>query len=251
MSVRQFALDTETTGLEVDRGHRLVELALVELLDRRLSGRELRWYLNPDRDSDPGALEVHGLTREFLADKPRFADIADEFLSVIDGSELIIHNAAFDVPFIEAELARLGRGAVRLRERATVIDSLLLARELHPGQRNSLDALCRRYDVDNSGRSLHGALLDAQLLAEAYLAMTSGQISLDFGSQPSDSAQPQREWHFDPARLVVWPANEIEVLAHQQRLTGLDKSSRGRCLWLQLDAQAHAISGEGAESVVQ
>lgn len=240
MSVRQFALDTETTGLEVERGHRLVELALVELQDRRLTGRELRWYLNPDRDSDPGALEVHGLTREFLADKPRFVDIAEEFLQVIGDSELIIHNAAFDVPFIEAELARLGRGAIRLRERARVIDSLLLARELHPGQRNSLDALCRRYDVDNSGRTLHGALLDAQLLAEAYLAMTSGQISLDLVSAPAESQQQGRERVVNVSRLRVWPASASELELHQRRLQTLDKLSRGRCLWLQLEADTQS-----------
>lgn len=241
MSVRQFALDTETTGLEVERGHRLIELALVEMVDRRLTGRELRWYLNPDRDSDPGALAVHGLTREFLADKPRFADIAQAFLDVIRDSELVIHNAGFDVPFIEAELARCGQN-LRLADSARIIDSLLLARELHPGQRNSLDALCKRYDVDNSGRTLHGALLDAQLLAEAYLAMTSGQISLDFGSAQNDSEPQLLGRAVDLGRLRTLRANPEELKSHAQRLQVLDKLSRGRCLWLQLEAAAETVA---------
>lgn len=240
MSGRQFALDTETTGLEVERGHRLVELALVEIVDRRLSGGEWRWYLNPDRDSDPGALEVHGLTTEFLADKPRFADIADEFLARTAGHELIIHNAGFDVPFIEAELARAGHPGLRLRSHARVLDSLSLARELYPGQRNSLDALCKRHSVDNTGRVLHGALLDAQLLAEVYLAMTSGQISLDF-ALPSADARPRFATRaFDPARLRRWPLTADELQAHQHRLQAVDKASKGRCLWLKLDSGTNA-----------
>lgn len=242
MSRRQFALDTETTGLEPERGHRLIEIALVELVDRRLTGRDHRWYLNPQREIDEGAFAVHGLSSEFLADKPLFADIAGEFLELIDGAELLIHNAAFDLGFLDAELRRWRASEPGVCARAEVVDTLKLARELHPGQRNGLDALCKRYDVDNSSRKLHGALLDAQLLAEVYLAMTSGQISLDFAqvsTQTEHASLPTRP--VDLSRLRIWRAGPEELELHGQRLQKLDKLSRNQCLWRQLEAGAGEI----------
>lgn len=234
MSRRQLALDTETTGLEVERGHRLIEVALVELVDRRVSGREWRWYLNPGRPVDEGAFAVHGISDEFLADKPRFVDIADEFLGLIEGAELIIHNASFDLGFLDAEIRRIDQAARVVRERAEVLDTLALARELHPGQRNSLDALCKRHGVDNSGRKLHGALLDAALLADVYLAMTSGQTALEFVVHaPTPAAGARRARPIDLTRLRVVQATPEEVRAHDARLERLDKVSRGNCLWHQ------------------
>jgi len=177
MGARRIVLDTETTGLEPSLGHRVIEVACVELFGRRPTGRNFHRYLNPDRAIDIGAIQVHGLTNDFLADKPRFADVADEFLEFVEGAELLIHNASFDVGFLDAELTLAGKPGIRTICRVT--DTLVLARELNPGKRNSLDALCERYQVDNSGRSLHGALLDAQLLADVWLAMTRGQDALD------------------------------------------------------------------------
>lgn len=235
--MRQVVLDTETTGLEWKKGNRVVEIGCVELLERRATGRTFQCYLNPDRDFEPGAQEVTGLTREFLADKPRFADVVDEFLAFIDGAELVIHNAAFDVGFLDAELARLD-GHGRLQDRCTVEDSLLLARQRFPGQRNSLDALCRRLGVDNSHRQLHGALLDAQLLAEAYLALTSGQSEIGFASAPpaSNAAIPVLVAGLaaERPRVLVCAA---EREAHVARLQVLQKKA-GRCLWLELDTTA-------------
>ncbi|MES2859004.1 MAG: DNA polymerase III subunit epsilon [Pseudomonadota bacterium] len=235
--MRQVVLDTETTGLEWRKGNRVVEIGCVELLERRATGRTFQCYLNPDRDFEPGAQEVTGLTREFLADKPRFAEVVDEFLAFIDGAELVIHNAAFDVGFLDAELARL-EGHRRLQDRCTVEDSLLLARQRFPGQRNSLDALCKRLGVDNSHRQLHGALLDAQLLAEAYLALTSGQSEIGFASaQPAANAAvpvPVGGNVAQRPRVLVDPG-ELEV--HAARLQVLQKKA-GRCLWLELEAAA-------------
>lgn len=232
MSRRQLALDTETTGLEVERGHRLIEVALVELVDRRLSGREWRWYINPGRPVDEGAFAVHGISDEFLADKPRFSDIADELLGLIEGAELIIHNASFDLGFLDAEIRRIDQTARVVRERADVLDTLALARELHPGQRNSLDALCKRHGVDNSGRKLHGALLDAALLADVYLAMTSGQTTLEFVVHaPPPATGARRARPIDVTRLKVMLATPEELGAHEARLVQLDKASRGHCLW--------------------
>lgn len=235
--MRQVVLDTETTGLEWKKGNRVVEIGCVELLERRATGRTFQCYLNPDRDFEPGAQEVTGLTRDFLADKPRFADVVDEFLAFIDGAELVIHNAAFDVGFLDAELARLD-GHGRLQDHCTVEDSLLLARQRFPGQRNSLDALCRRLGVDNSHRQLHGALLDAQLLAEAYLALTSGQSEIGFASaQPAGNAAmpvPVAGQAVARPRVLV-DGGDIE--AHVARLQVLQKKA-GRCLWLELDAAA-------------
>jgi DNA polymerase-3 subunit epsilon len=236
--MRQIVLDTETTGLYADRGDRVVEIGCVELLERRPSGRTFHAYLNPDREFSAGAQEVTGLTLEFLADKPRFHEIAEEFLAFVDGAELVIHNAAFDIGFLDAELALLGPQLGRMRDRCRIEDSLLLARQRYPGQRNSLDALCRRLGVDNAHRQLHGALLDAQLLAEVYLAMTSGQSELGLATGAIEAM---------PARIVVAAdfgaggerprvrveASELE--AHRARLEALLKKA-GRCLWLEVEA---------------
>jgi DNA polymerase-3 subunit epsilon len=238
--MRQIVLDTETTGLYADRGDRVVEIGCVELLERRPSGRTFHCYLNPDREFSAGAQEVTGLTLEFLADKPRFHEVVEEFLAFVDGAELVIHNAAFDIGFLDAELARLGPQFGRMAERCTVEDSLLLARERYPGQRNSLDALCRRLGVDNAHRQLHGALLDAQLLAEVYLAMTSGQSEL--GLEPGDKADPRAaEAAMAAAEFAATgerPRVRVEAAdleAHRARLEALQKKA-GRCLWLEIEA---------------
>src|SRR5690606_12993840 len=178
VSMRQIVLDTETTGLETAQGHRIIEIGCVELIHRRPTNNYFHHYLQPDREIDEGALEVHGITNEFLRDKPRFADIVDEFIEFIRGAELIIHNAAFDIGFLDYELSLLDPPRGKVTDFCTVVDSLLLARNMHPGQRNSLDALCKRYGIDNSQRELHGALLDARILADVYLAMTGGQTAL-------------------------------------------------------------------------
>jgi DNA polymerase III subunit epsilon len=231
--MRQIVLDTETTGLEWKRGNRVVEIGCVELLERRPTGRTFHRYLNPQCDFEPGAQEVTGLTLEFLADKPLFADIADEFLAFVDGAELVIHNAAFDMGFLESELARLpGRG--RLAERVSVLDSLELARQRYPGQRNSLDALCKRLGVDNSHRQLHGALLDAQLLAEAYLALTSGQGEIGFGGAEAGAAVVQASVTVvvdaGPRPAIIATAEEL--LLHAARVEAIRSKARdGRSLW--------------------
>lgn len=230
--MRQIVLDTETTGLSWEKGNRVVEIGCVELVERRPTGRTFQRYLNPDRDFEPGAQEVTGLTREFLADMPRFADVADEFLEFIEGAELVIHNAAFDVGFLDSELARLGPRYGRMRDRVGVEDSLELARQRFPGQRNSLDALCKRLGVDHSHRQLHGALLDAQLLAEAYLALTAGQGEIGFDSAEAADA--------DTAAVVLIPApteprprviaTEQDVAAHLARLDAI-RSRAGNVVW--------------------
>jgi DNA polymerase-3 subunit epsilon len=236
--MRQIVLDTETTGLDANRGHRLIELGCVELLERRVSGSHFHCYLNPDRDIDAGAQAVHGISIEFLVDKPRFADVADEFVAYISGAELIIHNAAFDVGFIDAELARLGPSYGRLRDHATVLDTLAMAREMFPGQRNSLDALCKRLDIDNSHRELHGALLDAEILADVYLALTAGQGALDFALETPDNAQIRVAAQHRPLSerppLRVHLANEAELAAHEARLAAIDKASKGATVWRRL-----------------
>jgi len=229
--VRRIVLDTETTGLEPSEGHRVIEIACVELFDRRPTGRNFHRYLNPEREIDAAAVQIHGLTTEFLADKPRFADVADEFIEFVEGAELLIHNAPFDVGFLDAELALVGRPGVRTF--CPVTDTLLMAREMHPGKRNSLDALCERYQVDNSRRSLHGALLDAQLLADVWLAMTRGQDTLDISLAASASPGAGGEAAERPARLVVVRASEAELAAHAAMCERIDKESKGRCLWKQ------------------
>jgi DNA polymerase-3 subunit epsilon len=235
MNSRQVVLDTETTGLEVSEGNRLIEIGAVELVERRITGRQFHYYLNPQRSIEEGALEVHGITEEFLQDKPLFADVAAEFLDFIRGAELLIHNAAFDIGFLDAELAMLAEPPGQVSDFAACLDTLALAREQHPGQRNSLDALCKRYEIDNSNRSLHGALLDAQLLAEVYLAMTGGQsdlgLSFATSTRQPDSGGVAGFGERPPLRVIHPTLAELEQ--HQSRLLTIQKIS-GQCLWLQL-----------------
>ena len=230
--MRQIVLDTETTGLEWKKGNRVVEIGCVELLERRPTGRTFHCYLNPEREFEPGAQEVTGLTLEFLADKPKFADVVDEFLEFIRDAELIIHNAAFDLGFLDAELAQLGERYGRMLDRATVIDSLDMARKRYPGQRVSLDALCRRLGVDNSHRQLHGALLDAQLLSEVYLALTAGQGEIGFASTAEAEARSAGQAQVvvvHGTRPRVVPTDE-ELQAHAARVAAISSRS-GRSLW--------------------
>lgn len=227
MSERQIVLDTETTGLEVGEGHRVIEVGCIEMLSRRVTGADFHHYLNPDRDIDAGAIGVHGITPEFLADKPRFDAIAESLVEYLRGAELIIHNADFDVGFLDMELKRAGRRE-RLRDLCVVVDTLALARQLHPGQRNSLDALCRRYEVNNQHRELHGALLDARLLSDVYLAMTGGQSALLLERQePSASRRGSRGTDLpqESGELVVLRANPDELEAHRRRLASISKKS--------------------------
>lgn len=236
--MRQVVLDTETTGLSWEKGNRVVEIGCIELLERRPTGRSFQCYLNPDREFEQGAQEVTGLTVEFLADKPRFAEIVDEFLAFIEGAELVIHNAAFDVGFLNSELTRLAAGHGRIQDRCRIEDSLLLARQRFPGQRNSLDALCRRLGVDNSHRQLHGALLDAQLLTEAYLALTSGQEEIGFASEPATVVQRTVPVaRLDAAARPRVQVDDEELAAHDARLQGL-QGKDARCLWLKLESVA-------------
>ena len=229
--MRRIVLDTETTGLEPSEGHRVIEIACVELFDRRPTGRNFHRYLNPDREIDAGAIQVHGLTTDFLADKPRFPDIAEEFIEFVEGAELLIHNAPFDVGFLNAEFALMGRAGIETI--CPVTDTLAMAREIHPGKRNSLDALCERYQVDNSRRSLHGALLDAQLLADVWLAMTRGQDTLDISLVSATSAAGEGGASPRPAQLAVVHASAGELAAHAAMCERIDKESGGRCLWKQ------------------
>ncbi len=231
--MRQIILDTETTGLEWKKGNRVVEIGCVELFKRRPSGNNYHQYLKPDVDFEPGAQEVTGLTLEFLADKPAFASIADEFLAFIDGAELIIHNAQFDLGFLDNELALLGPEYGRITDRCTVVDTLALARERFPGQRNSLDALCKRLGVDNAHRQLHGALLDAQILGEVYIGLTSGQDEIGFSVADDAAGASQGRVAFDPAKLLPRPrvqATPSEQEAHAARLERLRKKA-GHALW--------------------
>ena len=239
--MRQVVLDTETTGLDPALGHRVIELAGVELVNRRLTGRTFHRYLNPQRPSDPGALEVHGLTEEFLSDKPPFGDVAEEFLEFVREAQLVIHNAPFDTAFLDAELRRLDLPGIA-RHASGVLDTLRLAKELHPGKRNSLDALCERYGVDHSARTLHGALLDARLLAEAYLAMTRGQdtLAMDLGAESAVSGTGLAD--AGPLTLVVLRAGDVEREAHERYLEDLDKASRGQCVWKALAASGATSS---------
>jgi len=244
--MRQVVVDTETTGLEVNDGHRIIEVGCYELVQRRPTGRYFHEYLNPDRAVDPGAFEVHGISDEFLADKPRFADIAQAFIEFIGDAELIIHNAPFDVGFVDHELARLGSAWGRLDDHCQITDSLLLARRCHPGQRNSLDALCRRYGIDNSGRALHGALLDAEILADVYLAMTGGQVTLHLNADDSahaltQTAEAVRPVSTERARLAVIEPDASEQAAHQAWLDRLDQASGSPCLWRQQPADKEPV----------
>lgn len=240
--MRQIFLDTETTGLSPETGDRIIEIGCIEMLNRRLTGRHLHLYLNPQRSSHPDALKVHGLTDEFLADKPMFEHIVDELLGFVDGAEIVIHNAAFDVAFLNEELRRIGRdrfhGFVRV-----VSDSLLMAREMFPGKANSLDALCKRLEVDNSNRTMHGALLDAGLLAEVYIRMTRGQDSLVIDDSESHGAHGSAMGidllQFD---LKVVSADPDETAAHEALLIDLDKASAGRTVWRQWEGAAVPVA---------
>ena len=242
MRERQVVLDTETTGLDPGQGHRVIEIGCIELRNRRLTEQRFHVYLRPERAIDEGAIRVHGLTNEFLADQPRFAEIAESFLEFVRGAELIIHNAPFDLGFLNHELQRCGRGQSTLEQLCTVEDTLLLARQRHPGQRNNLDALCKRYGIDNSQRTLHGALLDAEILADVYLAMTRQQDSLFVqesaatvrGKQESRRAAVPRS----RPPLPVIRASAEELAAHDQYLDMLDKKSGGACVWRRLDEAA-------------
>ncbi|HKD53464.1 MAG TPA: DNA polymerase III subunit epsilon [Steroidobacteraceae bacterium] len=243
--MRQIVLDTETTGLEPELNHRVIEIGCVELVNRRATGRTFHHYLNPERDVDDGALAVHGISRTDLDGQPRFAEIVGELLAFLAGAELVIHNAAFDVAFLDAELARLPGEPRQIGTLCQVIDTLALARELHPGQRNSLDALCKRYDVDNSTRELHGALLDARILADVYLAMTGGQGALELveAEQPAHSAQRGTRVPVRTAvPLPVLAASAAELEAHQIMLAVITKASGGRCLWISCEARDAAVA---------
>lgn len=229
--MRQIILDTETTGLDPRQGHRIIEVAGVEVVNRRLTNRHFHQYINPDRDIDEGAQAVHGISREFLADKPRFADVVDNFLDFIDGAELVIHNAPFDVGFLNAELDLLGKPAVTTFCHS-VTDTLKMARDNYPGKRNSLDALCERLEIDNSHRNLHGALLDAELLAEVYLMMTRGQDGLSMVFEESSSSVAFQRDGTSLSQLKSIIASEADLQAHQQVLEQIQKESGGKCVWL-------------------
>ena len=230
---RQIVLDTETTGLEPSQGHRIIEIGCVEIINRRLTQNHWHHYLQPDREIDDGAYAVHGISSEFLQDKPRFQELADSFLEYINGAELIIHNAPFDVGFLNHELSLLDGNYPRIEDICTVLDTLVMARQKHPGQKNNLDALCRRYDIDNSARTLHGALLDSEILADVYLIMTGGQTAL---SLDSDESSPDHEAG-QPVRAVIpqqdlpiWKVEEDARQQHQQYLDFLTQKA-GKCAW--------------------
>ena len=232
--MRQIVLDTETTGLEPSQGHRIIEIGCVELVNRRLTGNHYHQYIQPEREIDEGAIEVHGISNEFLLDKPVFADIAEDFLSFVRGAELVIHNAPFDVGFINHELKLLDSSCRPIEEQCTVLDTLALARKMHPGQKNSLDALCKRYDVENSHRELHGALLDAEILADVYLLMTGGQANLLLSGQEDDTrASVSQIRRLDENRrpLCVIKATSEEQLAHEASLQRIRDASGDQCLW--------------------
>ncbi len=237
--MRQVVLDTETTGLEVTQDHRIIEIGCVELINRRITGRHFHRYVNPERDIDEGALAVHGISNDDLADKPLFAQIVNEFLAFIDDAELVIHNAPFDLGFINSEFKRLAADYLPLEERCSVIDTLLMARQLHPGQKNNLNALCKRYGVNNSQRELHGALLDAEILADVYLAMTGGQGSLTLGDEPATGQMGEqggvRPLPKGGPRPRILVATEEERQAHLACLAAIDRASAGNCRWPQGD----------------
>jgi len=242
--MRSVVLDTETTGMPVTDGHRIIEIGCVELDGRRLTGRHFHVYLQPDREIDEGAIAVHGITNEYVKDMPRFREVADDFFEFIKGAQLIIHNAAFDVGFINNEFALLGQSErADVADYCGILDTLLMARERHPGQRNNLDALCKRYGVDNSGRDLHGALLDAEILADVYLAMTGGQTSLSLAGNGAEGDGSGRATASAIRRLAaergltrVIRATDAEIEAHVARLAVIEKSAGAPALWAQLEA---------------
>ena len=234
--MRQIVLDTETTGLSAENGDSIIEIGCVEMVDRKLTGKNLHFYLNPGRDSHEDALKVHGISNEFLKDKPQFSAIADELMAYLEGAELIIHNAPFDLSFLNKELSLIGRSPVKDFV-AGVVDSLMMAKELFPGKRNSLDALCDRLEVDNSGRTLHGALLDAELLADVYINLTRGQNSLVMDEGPeSEPGEPAHAIDLRSVELPLLTANEQERAAHESLLAGIDKASKGKTIWRNLSA---------------
>jgi len=238
--MRQIVLDTETTGLEPSQGHRIIEIGCVELVDRQLTGNHYHQYLNPDREVEEGAIEVHGLSNEFLADKPRFEDVVDDFLDFIKGAELIIHNAPFDTGFINHELKRLNGNYGPVESFCSVLDTLAMARQKHPGQKNNLDALCKRYEVENAHRTLHGALLDAEILADVYLRMTGGQVTLllgEAGQEGEAETQTIQRISTDRPRLKIIRASAEELADHQKRLEAINQSSDGQCVWLKLESE--------------
>jgi DNA polymerase III subunit epsilon len=238
--MRQIIVDTETTGLEPSQGHRIIEIGCVEVVNRRPTGKTFHRYIKPDREIDPGAIQVHGITNEFLASQPRFDEIAADLVEFIRDAELIIHNAPFDVGFLDAEFKRLASPAHSVANLCKVLDTLALARQMHPGQRNNLDALCKRYNVDNSNREFHGALLDARILLDVYLAMTGGQSALTLGDTMATvtvSAQDSRATR--PAgELKIVIADTDELALHACSLAAIDKASGGKTLW-------NSIVGEG------
>lgn len=235
--MRQIIFDTETTGLDPAHGHRIIEIGCVEMINRRVTGEVRHFYLNPERDIDEEAVRVHGLTTQFLADKPLFQDVVDDLLGFLGNAQLVAHNAPFDISFLNAELGRLGRSPIT--ERCGVLDTVVLARQKHPGQRASLDALAKRYGLDHRDRTYHGALLDAQILADVYLVMTGGQVGLALGADDGDSGQAGaeaiRRLAADRPALRVIRAGTEELAAHEARLAVIDKASGGACLWRQLE----------------
>lgn len=234
--MRQIILDTETTGLEPSRGHKIIEIGCVEMIDRKLTGNHFHRYLNPQRAIDEGAIEVHGITNEFLQDKPLFKDVVDDFINYVKGAELIIHNAPFDIGFLDHELKSLSNDKRKMDDYCSVLDTLVLARQMHPGQKNSLDALCKRYFIDNSHRELHGALMDSEILAEVYLGMTGGQTDLtlthkqDYLKANRDSEGIHRLAE-NRVPFKVLKASENELEAHQKYLLALSESSGGKVIW--------------------
>lgn len=238
--MRQIVLDTETTGLEVSQGHRVIEIGCVELVNRKLTGNHYHQYINPQRDIDQGAIEVHGITNEYLADKPLFERVAAEFVEFVAGAELIIHNAPFDLGFLNSELQRLDSGYTPLERSSQVIDTLVMARARHPGQRNNLDALCNRYGVDNSQRDLHGALLDAEILADVYLALTGGQTALQLSdavdASGAQAAEPVRRLAPGRQPLPVLAADNDELTAHNSLLEVIAAACEGDAVWQRVEA---------------
>ena len=236
--MRQIILDTETTGLESKQGHRIIEIGCIELINRRKTERNFHQYLNPERDIEDGAFNIHGLSNEFLSDKSRFADIAQEFIDFIRDGELIIHNAPFDVGFINAELKLLGKKWGKIEDYCIVFDTLVLAREKHPGQKNNLDALCKRYEVDNSQRDLHGALLDAQILLDVYLKMTGGQTDLTFHSVATSHGVKGKSGQYinnKHKKLVVIEPTENELAEHRMLLESIKDKNKGKCIWIETE----------------
>jgi DNA polymerase-3 subunit epsilon len=247
--MRQIVLDTETTGLEAELGHRIIEIGCVELVNRRATGRTFHRYLNPEREIDDAALAVHGISRTDLDGQPRFAEIHEELLAFLVDAELVIHNAEFDVTFLDAELARVPGEIRRIASLSRVLDTLALAREMHPGQRNSLDALAKRYEIDNSHRELHGALLDARILADVYLAMTGGQGALALmeavgAMRAAEGARPARMLVRTGITLLVMPATDEETHAHESMLALIARASGGRCLWPLADLGAPSLGAQ-------